>query len=320
MKNERFYFIVNGKNTLSYSLIGEVFDRKNVFSLRRNGFKETGNLLKPFIYCIKLFNKLFLSEIKKFPLKNCRDKIVVLTNESLSFIDEKLLLSIKKEAKAVVLFLIDEMFNEYKSMENAKKYLEDKDRYFDLVYTFSPKDAKEYGFLLNFSYYPKFFVKSKKSKSDLFYIGNVKNRKEMLLRALEILKEKEISPKFFVVGIDYGEKKVLLDKKMSYKESLKHLLSSNCILDIADERQTGMTLRYYEAITFNKKLLTNNGAIVNMPYYNSENMRVYNTVEDIALIDEEWFKSCDNVDYGYEGEFAPLGFLSTIEKDLADKL
>lgn len=53
---------------------------------------------------------------------------------------------------------------------------------------------------------------------------------------------------------------------MPYEKLLMLTQLSNCIFDMTQVGQTGVTFRYYEAVVYNKKLLTNNREIFNMPF------------------------------------------------------
>ena len=205
------------------------------------------------------------------------------------------------------------MFNDYYSVHNAKEMVEDKDGIFDLVYTFSPKDAEQYGMLQTTHYYPKLPVVSDAPVKSVFFVGNEKNRKLFLNELTDLFTEKSIGFDFYVVG---SRNKRWKSVRLPYSKVVDKVNSANVILDMADKRQTGMTLRYYEAVCYNKKLLTNNVNIVNMPYYDERYMKIYNGVEDIEKIDKTWFTSCENIDYGYQGEFEPKYFLEQIARDL----
>ena len=93
-----------------------------------------------------------------------------------------------------------------------------------------------------------------------------------------------------------------MKKAMPYPEVVAEAKKSNCLLEVVREGQTGPSFRYYEAVCYNKKLLTNNKNAVNFPFYNPEYMHVFEKPEDI---DWEWVKERIPVDYGYDGRFSP---------------
>ena len=62
---------------------------------------------------------------------------------------------------------------------------------------------------------------------------------------------------------------------------------------------------------YNKKLLTNNYSICNLPFYNSKYMKSFQTFEDIDL---EWVRRKEIINYGYTNEFSPVKILYMIDK------
>ena len=98
----------------------------------------------------------------------------------------------------------------------------------------------------------------------------------------------------------------------SYEEVLGGVLRSKVILEILQEGQSGPSLRYYEAVCYNKKLLSNNPNIVHFPYYDSRYMRYFSSPEDIDIA---WITEDCDVDYHYKGDFSPVNMLDLIKKD-----
>ncbi len=79
-------------------------------------------------------------------------------------------------------------------------------------------------------------------------------------------------------------------------------MKAKCILEIVQEGQSALTMRPYEAVCYNRKLLTNNRSILDFKYYDSRFIQYY---EDPADIDWDWVKDNTLVDYGYQGDFSP---------------
>jgi hypothetical protein len=96
---------------------------------------------------------------------------------------------------------------------------------------------------------------------------------------------------------------------------VEHIEETNCIVEILQENQKTQSIRYFEAIFFNKKLLTNNPRITELPYYDERFMKFFSSADGI---DFEWVRKKEAVDYGYRGEFSPVHFVEQIEKDFAD--
>lgn len=99
---------------------------------------------------------------------------------------------------------------------------------------------------------------------------------------------------------------------LSYQNTLKELRSTNCILEIVQEGQTGISWRAMEALVFNKKLLTNNKKMKEFKFYNPEYIQIFDNVDDI---DFNWCKQKTAVSYGYQNEYSPVNFIETILHD-----
>ena len=97
-----------------------------------------------------------------------------------------------------------------------------------------------------------------------------------------------------------------------YERIISEVKSSNCIFEIVQDGQSAQTIRYFEAVCYNKKLLTNNYNICNLPFYNSNFMKSFQTFDDIDL---EWVRRKEDIDYGYKNEFSPVKILDMINSN-----
>lgn len=186
---------------------------------------------------------------------------------------------------------------------------------FDLVYTFDEADADKYGLL--FWQTPYSVMKMSLDKQiDLYFGGSdIDNRREIIKN---ILCAKNLKCKMDLVQgenkYDYHDERVSVYSsegiRPCYIEMLERTVQANCILEIVRPGQIGFTLRAFEAVVYNKKLLTNNENIKNFTFYNPEYMKVFRRVEEI---DWDWVKDKAPVDYHYDGSFSPLRFIEEIE-------
>lgn len=181
----------------------------------------------------------------------------------------------------------------------------------DDIFTFDPEDAKKFNMsYLGFNYYSKHpFVKVQNPSNDIYSIAFAsKDRYDLYVKLYSHLTNNGCICNFnlrvydnvskYIKGINY------LDKVLKpYDAIISDIQNSKCILEILRDKQRGPSLRYFEAVCYNKKLLTNNPAIVSFPYYNEKYMRVFDKPEDIDL---NWLKEdITNVEYHYKGDFSP---------------
>lgn len=184
---------------------------------------------------------------------------------------------------------------------------------FDFIYTFDKSDAEKYGFAFWQTPYSAMNVNTG-NQIDLYFCGVDKDRSETIN---SILREKELDCRMDLVQLEenqhYEDDRVSvcsIKEARLYSEVLESTLQANCILEIVRPGQIGFTLRAFEAVVYNKKLLTNNENIKNFTFYNPEYMKVFRRVEEI---DWDWVKDKAPVDYHYDGSFSPLRFIEEIE-------
>ena len=202
-----------------------------------------------------------------------------------------------------------------KAIDNAQKFR------FDDIYSFDIDDAKKFGMrYLGFNYYSKHSVKSNPNPQyDLYFVGRLTlDRKDLFYNVYNTLISNDCNFDFYIKQKNAEDArltrvKYIESKVRSYHDILKDLQNSKCILEILREKQKGPSLRYFEAVCYNKKLLTTNSEIVNFPYYDERYMKFFSNPNEI---DVEWLKdnSCI-VDYHYKGDFSPITLIHQLEEE-----
>ncbi len=192
---------------------------------------------------------------------------------------------------------------------------------FDLEMTYDPYEAIEY----RMSHFNEFESKidisilNQYPEYDVFFAGKAKDRLQRLLDAYEIFNKYGLNCFFYITGVNHEdrvEKKgiVFADKLMTYREMLKHSVNSRCLLEINQQKLTGYTSRFLEAVMFNKLLISDNQFIKTTKFYKPEYIQV---VDNILDIKPDFVLSNISIDYKYKDEFSPKHLISQIEKELA---
>lgn len=256
-------------------------------------------------------------------------KIVVLFTNS-SFLRSKYPLSVlqgyKKKYNNIqyVLLYVDIVNHPVSEYAN---YLRTKG-VFDYVYSVDQRDAAEYGFEYSLTPYSRDErFNNIECDKNIYFCGVTKGRQEQIALVIEqchrhdlrismdiIYAENEVSS-----ALEYNDCDIRVRSGgdfLKYPEVLSNTLSAECILEIVQKNQVALTLRAYEAVCYNRKLLTNNRAIFDFPFYNSEFMQYFEKVEEI---DWDWVKEDVKVDYNYKGEFSPRFVLDDIKYRLNKK-
>ena len=153
--------------------------------------------------------------------------------------------------------------------------------------TFSKKDAACAGFIYVGSFYFKNVLTENvlTTKWDGLFIGQDKGRREMLYKVASLYRKNRLQSRIILVN----NRKALFSRRYSwhidYNVVCKNVQASNSVIEILQEGQEGISLRAFESMFYEKKLVTNNQHIVNYDFYNSHNIFI------LGKDDESGFKA-----------------------------
>lgn len=141
------------------------------------------------------------------------------------------------------------------------------------VLSFDYKDAVEN----NMRYVGGFFLPDPVRKLipsiDLFFVGTDKGRFKFLREFEKDLNKQKIKTLFILVSIKRKVSKVY-SRAIPYNEVLENVLRSKGIVDITKEGQVGLTLRAYEALFYDKFLVSNNSYLKNYDFFEPEKIYI----------------------------------------------
>jgi len=303
---------------VDYGLWDDLKDDERVVLFNLTLKPINGNLLKKIrsLHLSQRINRVITLPFKEiwydFSIfnKNVKtiSKVIVL---DLALADSMVLKIVKKCRKKRILpnlFLINTLDSSVRAMKKVKSNMERIE--WDHIYSFDKNDTDKYNIhYLSFCYYSlKKLPIINQPQNDLFLISTLSpDREDLYMSLYKTLTDKgckcdfnfclysELTPSV-PIGVHLNK------KRLPYKDTLFAMLNSRAILEVLRGSQSGPSLRYYEAVCYNKKLLTNNKEIVKFPYYDSRYMRIFSSLSDI---DVEWIKKDDDVDYHYKGDFSP---------------
>lgn len=293
-------------------VMAPVEDRITWFFTRRKIQKLTGGIFTPLL-------------IKRFPLYDIISKVVddyeqvyvLFLNCSFSAcqIPLKVLEAYKKMWKNLKYVLL---YADGTTMPSTiyVNFLRGQTGLFDRMYTFDAKDAKNLGMQYCNTYYSKCLDETGiQIQNDLYFCGVAdESRHDAISSVFSDCKKNGVSLDADI-KVQYGNINDFsgarsLTHFLPYKENIRRMLHARCILDIVKPGHTGLSLRIFEAVNYNRKLLTNNKSILNFPYYDSRYMQYFERIEDI---DWAWVKEDVDVDYHYKNDFSPLNLLADIQ-------
>ena len=172
-------------------------------------------------------------------------------------------------------------------------------KYFDLLISYDKDDETKYCL----SFFPTSFSDYKVDEEltipqkDILFLGAAKDRWNKILNTYKYATSCGLECDFYIYKLP-KEKEVnhpgihYIKTPMPYKEYLKHVVRSRCVLEIEQGSATGSTLRNWEAINYDKYLLTDNSAIKTSPFYDEGYVRLVNPdgTFDSGRISQEYGK------------------------------
>lgn len=196
--------------------------------------------------------------------------------------------------------------------------VEDLSTMYDIVYTYDMDDVEHYHFKYTPFFYSLYPVEDSVNNGTVFFIGHSKDRLDFLHKINERLKTIGIQSNFYITYVP-DEKMICPDihynQIISYREVLKNVSESMCLLDIIQSNSSGYTLKVREAVIYNKLLITNNKHLKEAPFYNDRYILVIEKPEDITA---GFFKRAKEVNYPKEAKdlFSVSSFINDMKQAL----
>ena len=155
------------------------------------------------------------------------------------------------------------------------------------INTFDKRDAIKYAYRYVGGFYNCLFSENIiDTTSDVFFIGVNKGRFDFIKSLQTILIENNLTTDFIYVDNVKSLYNSQYSKFMPYAEILTRCNKSKAILDVVKSNQFGLTLRVYEGIFMNKKIITTNDNILQYKFYNPQNILLLNPTTSINVIKE----------------------------------
>lgn len=205
-------------------------------------------------------------------------------------------------------------------------------QHFDKKFTFDPEDSKKYSLEFRPLFYLDAFknLVSESIEYDLLFMGTAHSDRYRISQfILSWVKEKRFAMfcYYYMHGRLVYLYKKLFDKtfkQFDYKKlsfvslsanDIVHLYKrSNVILDINHPHQKGLTMRTFEAIGAQRKLITTNKELAKFPFYSPNN--VYFIDRENIVLDEAFFSNhYQDIDQRDYHRLSLEGWLHTIFVD-----
>lgn len=188
---------------------------------------------------------------------------------------------------------------------------------FKNVFCFSKNDSINFGY----QYFPAYISKIEHSLMinykpfDVVFIGHAKDRLDIIYEVNDRLLSLGLNSKFIVTGVSRKTRRndtiEYNRSNLSYLQYLSIENASNCIVEIVKNNTDGNTYRCWEAVLYNKKLVTNWKGIFEFIYYDPRYMLYFENPDDINI---EFFNENKNVEYGYKNNHSPIKIIEKLEE------
>jgi hypothetical protein len=260
----------------------EPYKYQNIFERVNNAFRKT--FLNDKSFKIKLRDENLLTKAKKTISKSFKADYALFIRADMISIE--LIDFIKHHSKHTVAYHWDglEIYPEIFPKINL----------FDDFYVFDEDDIKkfpDYNVKLTTNFYFDFSNESIALKSynnispKLFYIGAPNSEKiTEILCFLKILKNTNLELNFMLLGLSKKVRKEIKDllpsstflkTTLNYNETLKLSNNADVLVDFVFHLHSGLSLRFYEAISYGKKMITNNVQVKNYDFYDDNNIFIW---------------------------------------------
>ncbi|MDO4896672.1 MAG: hypothetical protein Q3971_04845 [Moraxella sp.] len=118
----------------------------------------------------------------------------------------------------------------------------------------------------------------------IYFVGrHWSNRTPMIDGFLGQISQYNITPKFYILDkksegrheYQNADKIQFLDYSMSFEDNLNHVKNSDVLVDFVKEEHDGLSFRFFEAIHYHKKLITNNPKVMEYDLYHPDNVFIW---------------------------------------------
>lgn len=110
-----------------------------------------------------------------------------------------------------------------------------------------------------------------------YFVGlDWENRREKINRFVEFARLQNFKLEIYLQEFDENNHKNpdinYISHRISFSENIEKVKQSDILLDFIDPRHTGLSIRFFEAMYYHKKVITDNPEVRNYDFYRAENI------------------------------------------------
>ncbi len=171
----------------------------------------------------------------------------------------------------------------------------DYQKYFDRIFVFDPEDVKRHP-SFNLVFLPNCYFGetdfTQPSEIDLLYIGQFIEKRHQQLSSIHNYLESQQMHYSSYTSLYQGRDFIPLHHKIlhhkistTYQENIDFVKKSKTLIDFKRDEHDGLSLRFFEAMQYGKKIITDNFSVKNYDFYHPNNIFVTNYVNLEGLVD-----------------------------------
>lgn len=328
MKEYNFVIYTDGFNALGDIFFKEVANDKNVIIINKSKIGKNSFLNKLFKFHFSfLINNRINLPFKKiwFPILNPsfhnENPTVYVFLSSWYYPEYFNFLKKQDSRNKIAYYFGDTVLSKSKNIKNfSMNFLKNE---LDYIGSYNMEDVNQFqlDYLpMCYSKIDDFTLLPKTDSYEIIFIGASRNRMDLIVEAYEQVVKSGASYFFYVVNSN-GENVyfndtnfVLTNTIMEYEVYLSYIKNSKVVLEIVDKDTSGGTLRFWDAVMYDKALVTNNREVIQLPFYQTGNI-VY--TESFREVDFHNILKNHNFSYQYIDENSPRKFLTHIINKLS---
>lgn len=139
------------------------------------------------------------------------------------------------------------------------------------------------------NFYFDFLPNDVPKSTDLFYTGTFDNKRLEIIKHFSALAKKldlKTHFKLFVNNfkrkVDRTEDDIAINNQMqSYSEMISTSAVAKAVVDCKYPEHNGLSFRFFEALYFSQKIITNNRAVAQLDFYNENNVLIFSDFREI---------------------------------------
>lgn len=141
-----------------------------------------------------------------------------------------------------------------------------------------------------FDHLPPFYKPYNTENPNLYFVGLYwKSREEKIDRFIDEVSGSNVHLSIFIQYFKQPERKnskiTYIKDRITFEKNLEHVKNSDILLDFVDPLHNGLSIRFFEGLYYQKKVITDNVMVKNYDFYHPDNIFIVknNNYKNIEL-------------------------------------